>query len=322
MRVPFGLIQVALVLAVAPWFAAAQTPALFSRPMLGYVFDSSMNQVRMIAGVPGAASLTTGFAWTGGTVAVSPLNTFGLASGAGLSLLDWSGSQLAVRTIDKLEETPVQVAFSPSGRTAAAYYRAAARLRVWTGLPERAALLTDLEVFPPEGAPFAMAVSDDGQAAAALVAGKLIRMDIGAAIDGGASYAALAFRPGTRDLAVADAANDRILLFTDMTTAGAPTPLAGVDEGIAGPAALAFSRDGKQLVVANHSKESLWSMALESKTVTALDCGCRPDGLYPAAGNAVFRLSDSVKGNLSLYDGDSEEPRIVLVSAGVERGAL
>jgi hypothetical protein len=320
MRVPFVLIQAA-VLVVAPWSAAAQTPALLSPPVLGYVFDSSTNQVRMMAGVPGAASLTAGFAWAGGAVAVSPLNTFGLASGAGLSLLDWSGSPLAVRTIDKLEEVPVQIAFSPSGRTAAAYYRAAARLRVWTGLPERAALLTDLEVFPPDVDKFAMAVSDDGQTVAALVAGKLIRLDIGATVDGGASYAAIAFRPGSRDLAVADAANDRILLFTDMMTAGVAAPLAGADKGIAGPAALMFSRDGKRLVVANHSKESLWNMDLEKGTAAALDCACRPDGLYPAAGNAVFRLGESAKGNLSLYDGDSEEPRIVLVSAGVEGGA-
>jgi hypothetical protein len=57
---------------------------------------------------------------------------------------------------------------------------------------------------------------------------------------------------------------------------------------------------------------------LASREVATASCDCRVETLNRARGNAVFKLSDSAKGNAPLFDGDGEEPRIVFVAAGEE----
>jgi hypothetical protein len=73
--------------------------------------------------------------------------------------------------------------------------------------------------------------------------------------------------------------------------------------------------------VANQRTGVISVLDLGAGTSLTFDCQCQPEGFYPVRGNAVFRLNQSAKGNLTLLDADGEAPRTVLVSAEVEGGA-
>jgi WD40 repeat protein len=320
MRVRISLIRATALLATAPWLATAQPSPVFSRPVLGYVFDDPSQSVKVIAGIPGAASLETAFEWGQGQLSISPRNTFGLSSGKGLSVTDWTSGKPMLRSLNGEEESPSQIAFSPSGKTVIALFRSSGKLRIWTGLPALGTLESDVDVSVSDGT-IAMAVADDGRTAALLVEGKLLRVGPGGTllpVDSEATYSAMAFQPGTRELAVTDPASDRVLLFGDFANGSAASTIAA---NAASPAAVSFSADGKKLIVATHGTESILMVDMETRNSVVLECACQPEGFYPASGNAVFRLSESAKGNLVLFDGDGEAPRIVLVAAPSTGGA-
>ena len=319
MQVRISLIRATAMLAAAPWLATAQQSPVFSRPVLGYVFDASSESVKVIAGIPGAASLDTAFEWGQGELSISPRNTFGLSSRKGFSIADWSTGKLVQRSLD-VDDSPSQVAFSPSGKTVLALFRSTGKLRTWTGLPDAATLESDMDVSLPDGS-LSLAIADDGRTTALLANGKLLRVASGGvllSVDPAATYSAMAFRPGTRELAVADAENGRVLVFADFISGSAAST---VTTEAAEPAALNFSADGKNLMVATHGNESILLIDMETRNSIALECACKPEGFFPVTGNAVFRLSASSKGNLALLDGDGEAPRIVLVSAPAVGGA-
>ena len=323
MRTALGLIRVISILLVPRWLAAAEQPARFSQPVLGYVYDSSAGVVRVMLGVPGAASLDPAFDWKDGALSVSPGNTFGLAMGKSLALADWAGGPVRVRALGTVEGSPASVTWSPAGRTAAVAWEAGV-VQVWTGLPDNPSLKTQLDLELPAGAPVSFAVSDDGGALAALAGGSLMKPDGNgglAPVDPDRTYSAIAFAPGSSDLAASDPDDDQVALFRDLGSSAAGAVLAGTADGLAGPAALAFSRDGRRLVVANQRTGVISVLDLGAGTSLTFDCQCQPEGFYPLRGNAVFRLNQSAKGNLTLLDADGEAPRTVLVSAEVEGSA-
>lgn len=314
MSIRVGFLRGTAILTVVPWLATAQSSPAFSRPVMGYVFDTSNKTVKVIAGIPGAAGMETAFEWGGGALSISPRNRFGLGSLNGLNLADWTTGTLASRPLSGGDENPTQVAFAPSGRTAIAFFRTSGKLRIWSGLPDAPALESERDAALPDTVD-ALAVADDARAAAVLSNGKLFRVEGDGSLwplDPDATYSAIAFRPGTRDLAVADADNARILLFADLASGSASTVVAADTPN---PAAVNFSADGNTLVAAAHGIASILTLDMRTRNAVRLDCACRPTGFYPVSGNAVFRLGDSAKGNLALLDGDGDTPRIVLVSA-------
>ena len=82
------------------------------------------------------------------------------------------------------------------------------------------------------------------------------------AVDTDATFAAFALRPGSTDLAAADASGKRILLYSGF----APATLV---EDVADPEALAFSADGATLLAAAHGAEALLAIDMAARTVDA-----------------------------------------------------
>ena len=308
--------RAAIVAAAVPVLAAAQpaSPA-FSRPVLGYIFDTSNKSVRVIAGVPGASSLDAGFAWNGGDLTIAPRGQFGLSTAGGsLTVVNWSSGQPVSSLLQPAvegEDGAQRVAFSPAGRAAIALYRG--KIRTWSGLPASGTLVAEIAAELPEGVT-ALAVADDASSGALLANGKLYRIAAEGGlmpVDADATFTALAMRPGSSDVATADGAGNRVLLYSGFSAAT-------LAEDIADPEALAFSADGATLVVASHGAGSLVAIDMAARTPVRLDCDCRPDGLLPVSGNAVFRLGSGMKGNLTLLDLDSGAPRLVLVAGGAQ----
>jgi hypothetical protein len=120
--------------------------------------------------------------------------------------------------------------------------------------------------------------------------------------------AAIAFRPGSRDLAVASSTSRTATLIS-----GGSVRRLGADR-LESPYALAFSRDGQRLALAQ-DPGSVALIEVETGDVSIVQCDFRPDGLYRLLGGAVFRLSDSAKGAIAVLDADNSEPRIVAIAA-------
>jgi hypothetical protein len=226
-----------------------------------------------------------------------------------LILIRWVGAVETLPLNGAPSDSPLFV-LSPRGTAAAIVIPASEdsgpRVRVITGLPHNPGAGFDVATTIE---PAALAVSDDG--ALAISDGSGVMMQ-----DGGTGWSrvfegetpAIAFRPGSRDLAVASPMSRTATLIA----AGGVRQL-GPDR-LEWPYALAFSGDGQRLVL-TQDPGSVALIEMETGDVSIIQCDFRPDGLYRLRGGTVFRLSDSAKGAIGVLDADHAEPRIVAIAA-------
>ena len=99
------------------------------------------------------------------------------------------------------------------------------------------------------------------------------------------------------------------------------TPLAGPDDGISAPAALAVSPDGLRAFVLN-ADGRIAVLDLSGGLVLSLDCNCSPTGFSMLNSGAVFRLTDASVMPVWLLDAAAGAPRIVFVPEARASGAL
>jgi len=301
-----------------PLPGAAQSVS-WTPPTLGYLFDSTAKSIRPLSGIPGAASLEAALAVSSKLewASISPNRKFALAStreGERLLLLTWSGGAANAVELDGAPPSGDQAAFSAAGSVAAFWNRDARKIQVWKGLPEQPSLYKEIEATELSG----LAVSDDGDVVAAAIDGGLILAGSGKMLASG-SFSGLAFLGGTHDLAAADQTLDQVSLLRKVDSDTEIVSLAGGQDGVAQPVALAFSSDNRKLIVANLRGRSVLSIDMESRAVTTTPCECDAEGLYRAQGNSVFRLTNGSDDLIALFDGDSPEPRVLAIPAGASR---
>jgi len=292
-----------------------------SGPIAGYVFDGTA--LRPIAGVPGGATLgdalNLGFAPRFATV--SPQLDSAIAAGADGSVhvfrlsgatageVDWSGAPRGAE----------RAVFSPSGTAAAIY--AEGRVHVISGLPNSPAVAFSVAAtFTAEharatasAAPTAMAVSDDAAWLLLASAGS-VRL-LGESGSSGvivetASAVSLAFAPSGHGAAILNGAGPTLAVYADIATAPAQTIGA---PGLSEPVGVAFSTDGKQVLAANRSGQSIAIFDLAGGTSTSLLCACTPTGI--ARLGKMFRLTEAASGPVWLVDMSATPARIVFVPA-------
>jgi hypothetical protein len=292
-------------------------PARWSTPTLGYLYDSDSKAIRVLSGIPGAASLDGGLAVPDKLeqAAISPNGKYAIAAvkdAGGLSLITWSTGAVTSAALDGTPASADLVAFSNSSAVAAILSRDAQTIQIWTGLPDQPALARQVAAVDLS----ALAVSDDGTLLAGANASSvfLIGGDQPKVIANGGPYA-LTFLKDSHDLAIADQTADQISLLTQTDGDIKTQALAGSADGVAQVAALAVSGDGAVLVAANLRGKSVLTIDLASKLSTLTQCDCQAEGLYRAQGNAVFRLTNSIDNPISVFDGDTG-PRVVIIPAG------
>jgi hypothetical protein len=323
---------VAVCLGVPQVLAAQQRqsedPGTFGRiagPVLGYVWDSAAGALRAIQGVPGSSLL--GAPMDAGVpvarAAVSPRHDYVLAVTAEgeAAVLRIGGGRLARRLIEGVAVGAVRIALSPEGRAAALFYDGfeTGRVQVVTGLPDQPALAGTLVMSEPPGALEALAVSDGGLVLAALAGAEgstislmTVEGEIRVIASAG-QVSALAFAPGRADALAADRKSNQLLWIVAAAAAAAVRTLAGPDDGIAGPAAVAVSADGRHAVVANADSGTVAEFELEGAARVVVPCRCSPATLERLNGNAIFRLNEPSAGPMRLFDGDFAEPRVLFV---------
>jgi hypothetical protein len=291
--------------------ALAQGNGSIDAPVLGMVFDADASAVRLLAGIPGAATL-------GGPLA-SGIATAAVAAHRGFAVAVQRGGAAVVVSAAGASPLPgarsgaTQVIVSPSG-TGAALYFPGGRLETFTGLPDAAHFHRAAQL---DETPAAIALSDDGEVLLSLVRGR--RGDtVYAHRDSGPQVffqarrvAALSFLPGRQDALIADAASVRII-----------RPDLGQQPAGADPdgdvAAVAASPDGRSVFIASRSGR-VTIHDLSNGTSASVTCACEPRTLAPLRGAAVFRLNDAGGGGpLWVLDATGAEPRISFVASSGE----
>jgi hypothetical protein len=304
-------------LAVCPGWAAGQASPALRGPWMGMLFDPASGSLRPLRGLPGAATLGPALSLA------APLDRVRAAQRGGFALgLDREDGAVVevtafgTRKLAGVASAPDEIVFSPSGTRAALYYSAAGVVQVMAGFPSapaRTALL-DFSMLP--GALAALAVSDGGLVLAACSTGAdsaviyaAAKRRPAAAVFTARSVSAIAFLGASRDALVADAAANLVYRLRDSSAA----IVAGAEEGVSHPVALASSEDGRRAVVANSGGAPLLVLDFEGGPPRTLACPCRIALAEPLAGNAVFRLTAPGASQFWLLDAERPEPRLFFV---------
>jgi DNA-binding beta-propeller fold protein YncE len=302
-------------------------------PVTGFVFDASGRVLRPIQGIPGASLLgnTVSFGFDLAAVYVSPHQDSALVVGADQSLHFFLLNQGAPTEVSMggISGVPERVVFSPSGTSAALFSSGTAR--VLTGLPNAPALVGSFHVpanrqtAPARpgaagsrhmSASQALALSDDGIYMLSVAEGSARLLSIhgqNRSLFPAQADALVAFAAGGHDAAVMDSVTGLTLVRDAAGNAGTQV-LAAPDEGLAGPAGLAFSPDETTLYVASATAQSVVAFNLAAASRTTIGCSCTPTTLVPL-GN-LFRLTELTGAPLWLLDGGLS-PRTVFVPARV-----
>lgn len=318
------LSRVTAILACLPALAIHGQPTQVSSPVVGYVFDGAA--LRVIAGVPGGATLggAIDLGLAASAVAVSPQldSAVVTANDGSLHLFRLGGSSATEVWWNGLPSAPARAVYSPSGKAAAVY--ASGRVQVFTGLPTAPLLAFAVELGlskaepgrkPASAAPEAMALSDD--AAWLLVAsdGRLRLLGASASSSwllDGVRDVSVAFASGSHTAAVLSGAGPWLDVYPDVSAGSWQQRIAA--PGLAAPAGLAFSADGKLVLAAARSGKSVTIFNLAAAgAATTLVCNCAPTGV--ARMGSLFRLTDAGSGPVWLVDAAANPPRIVFVPA-------
>ena len=300
--------------------AAAQTGTALSGPTMGLVFDASHSALRPIRGIPGAATLgdavNPGFPLASATV--SPRQDFALALRADDSSVVLVRAGGAFAAVPGARPAPALMVFSPAGATAALYDSGAGRVQVLTGLPDAAAVQSDVDISALAGPVAALAVDDAGTslflAAGAADTVALYRVGMDGASQYMASFgsvAALRLSANGREALVADSAAAAVYAIRDLAGAGAVETLASGRDGLVTPIAIESDSAGRVFVADQAGNVTILDRGQGS--ILSLPCGCAPTGLFRLSGTATFRLTEPSGAPIWVLDASGTDARIVAV---------
>ena len=300
--------------------AAAQTGTALSGPTMGLVFDSSHSALRPIRGIPGAATLgdtvNPGFPLASATV--SPRQDFALALRADDSSVVLVRAGGASAAVPGARPAPALMVFSPAGATAALYDSGAGRVQVLTGLPDAAAVQSDVDISALAGPVAALAVDDAGTslflAAGAADTVALYRIGMDGASQYMASFgsvAALRLSANGREVLVADSAAGTVYAIRDLRGAGRIEAIAFRRDGLGTPIAVESDSAGRIFVADQAGKVTILNGG--RGPALSLSCGCAPTGLFRLSGTATFRLTEPSDGPMWVLDASGTDARIVAV---------
>jgi hypothetical protein len=297
-----------IVFAATTTLALAQPPGpSISVPSLGYVFDNNAKAIRLISGVPGAASLdapvpsanSLNAAFVNSRAQLAIANT----KDGGVTLLQWTGTPQAIAISSALSHVTL-AAFSRSGDGAA--ISDGTTVEVWSGLTNALTTAPALVgTFNPGGVT-ALALNDGGTVAAANNSGAVVLLgDNARMLTSGGSWTALAFLPNGSDLLATDGAGETLTLIQDVQNTAAASVVLTVNEK---PGALAVSSDGSEAALGLADNVTIVNLA--SGAANSIACGCQAASFDLLQGNLVARIVDANTGSELLLDADSAQPRI------------
>jgi hypothetical protein len=299
--------------------ASANDPAqaAVTVPLLGYAYDTAAQRIQPIQGIPGAALSGAPVSTPqNSVVAVSNELDYALFAGAGnpTTVLDLrSGADVS---IPGSVIGAAQIALSPGGTAAALYYDSGL-IEIVTGLPAAPVAARTVQTAWP-AKPAILAIGDDGQSLAVVLEdGETLSSDGDTfqplPVPGWA--AALAFSPGSRDIAVAT--RDGQIWSVGQENGRPKYTVAGSGTEGETPAAIEFSRDGSRVVTA-FTDGHVAVFDFTGNPPAVISCGCSPRSLHRGKGNSLFLLEDTSATLPQLLDGSGAAPRFFFIPKPAE----
>ena len=295
-------------------------------PKLGYVWDAASQSLRPLQGVAGASivgpATVTAPAQGPGYISIAS----SVISGSAL-FLDANGgiyqSALTGGAPTKIAMLPgaTTLMLSNSGSNGLVIGKSSADVVFAAGISglPAAPLVHSLNVSSLPSI-LAGAASDTGTVA--LVAGSdsggvsiiaFVGQNVGTKVATVQAFGGLQFVPGSDELVVADGASGALTAISHVNTAPASAVLSAAG-GIAAPAALDITSNGRWVVAANHSGDlvrvDLTGVAAASKA----HCSCAPSQVVALSGNTVHLVTAGA-GPLWIVDAGSSAPRVLFVPA-------
>ena len=291
-------------------------------PVMTYVPDQA-GTLHPLLGIAGAASL--GSALNAGfgirQVYIPPAHDYLLATIDGSSwpaLVRIHDGNVTAQSIQQDGSTIDRIELSPGGSAAGLLSESEGRIYVFSNLTASPVLVGEFEV-GQLGKVSAFAVSDNGNSVVVGVfdgnAGPVFLLNLGAqprVIASVRRAAAVQFLHQSDAAVIADDIDNKIYGFM-----GAQIfPIAGEQDGIDAPAALAIAADNSKVFVINSGSQSVTKIGPYGVIAQPVHCDCALTGFYATSTDSVFRVTDFSGGPVVLFDGNSQVPRMLLVPAG------
>jgi hypothetical protein len=291
-------------------------------PVMTYVPDQS-GALHPLLGIAGAASLgdaiNAGFGIR--EAFIPPAHDYVLARIDGSSwpaLVQIRDGKVTTQSIQQDGSTIDHVELSPSGSAAGLFSESEGRVYVFSNLMSSPVLVGEFEV-GQLGKVSAFAVGDNGNSVVVGVfdgnAGTVFLLNLGEqprVIASVRHASAVRFLHQSDAAVIADDIDNKVYGFTG----GQIFPIAGEQDGIAAPVALAVAADNSKAFVINSGSQSVTKIGPYGVVAQPVHCDCTLSGFYPTSTDSVFRVTDFSGGPVVLFDGNSQVPRMLLVPAG------
>ncbi len=326
-----GALSLGAALGLLPAGLVAETSAVeISAPVLGYVYDPGAQNIRVVTGVPGAATLdgavATGVSFTRAWVHSGSETAVGIAKNGAVMTASWDGAAQSSVLGTKLGAVEL-ASFSGSG--AFVVIAGGGVAEVWTSLGATPELVATLA---PQGSITAVAVNDRGDAAVGTGSGQLLvyangdsavvakgsrdartgRRD-GNVTTTGSSWNAIAYLPGGTDLVASD--GTLVVRINDAATAPSRQGLATLADDVT---ALGVSLDGTKVVAATGKTLTV----LQGGSAASVEAGFAVNGLSRLSGNAVFALLSADLAPVTMLDADSSPARVIEIPGQTNIGGI
>ena len=292
--------------------------------LMGAVLDPPSGGVRLILGIPGAATLGApvplGIDTSRAALSARLDYVLAAASDDGRMVLihNLSGAPTPAAGLD-VAPSADRIVLSPDGSSAALLYASQNRVNVITGLPDSPALGAELDLSGLPETPSSIAVSDDGQAVVAVAGDSVVAFGPGGGMNTAAfaKRAVVAFLHRSSDVVITDSDSNSVFLIRDINGAAELAFVARNTDAIASPVAIQISRDNQTLIVANSASGVAARFNLAGGDPVLAACDCQISGLEALRDSRTFLLNKLGSGPLWSFDPDAPNGGIRFVPAPV-----
>jgi hypothetical protein len=291
-------------------------------PVMTYVPDQS-GALHPLLGIAAAASvgeaINAGFGIH--QVFIPPAQDYVLAriDGSGWpAVLQIRDGKVTAQSIQQDDATIDRIELSPAGSAAGLFSESEGRIYVFSNLTSSPVLVSEFEV-GQLGKVSAFSVSDSGNSLIVAVfdgnAGTVFVLNLGEqprVIASVRHASAVRFLNRSDAAVIADDVDNKVYGFMG----GQLFPIAGEQDGIAAPIAVAVAADNSKAFVINSGSHSVTKIGPYGVVARPVHCDCTLTGLFPTSTDSVFRVTDFSGGPVVLFDGNSQVPRMLMVPAG------
>jgi hypothetical protein len=300
---------------------AAQIPASFQIPILGYVFESDKHSLHPIVGIPGSSTIDSpidlGFRIKQLEILAGHRHAIAASPDVPHLLVVNLQNRTIVMPIAGASSEIASIRASADGKSAALYYQSDRTLRLVGGLPENPVIQDTIDLSFIDSPLGKYSIADDGTFA--LLAFSNVQQDLLYRWEKGRGSQFLATSGKIADMTlmdgdavIADVSASQIIIFRKVREQSMATLVADWRNGLSQPIAISISKR-QEILVADSGARSVFSFDANGQLLRSLACDCLPSGIWPLGD--TYRLTNRLDQPVILFDDSALSPRTLFVPA-------